>query len=548
MADERARHPSRKRYFGHLLSLAGGDRPAKQRKGEDVSPNNDNQGSITTHGGSADSGLLGDQVEIQGTGTKDNPIRFPTWETGNVISSKYHGSLIELSDDEDEEEKKTSRRTTPLSPLKPSNPCSLAGEVTEASVRGRASLVQKLPSPEHKSLPSSVDCRSAHTPVDLSEYLTYLYGPLAQASSSSAKVPRSPPSPLLARTSAFTKPKSTTPSLQSEALDQRRSVSLEDPTALVKLEELDIDNSDDDFFEDSLLDCAAMASGRLWDTCCGGVSTTTHTQIRHKKPVPEEKHSKHDGHAGKPWIISVKQEHEKTQAIPDLTSYQLNTASEVDKQVDNSDDLFFTRKVLSAKPVLSEESQLVTSQAPVELAEPIKRHKTLPLSTRKRLFFENYHHLKRVSLEKRVEKYYSSIQSERFPDRCWLYTGDRLPKPPVQGLTMTVTFRHDDCIERLSLNVLVVKMLLEGRLSQEHIQGLIEHSWHASHLCGNWTCLNTEHVVIEPGSVNSNRNTCFKAVDQPCSSHVPKCLKHLKLEKSRLRPATERTSQQETMV
>jgi hypothetical protein len=562
MAHEHARQPSLgKRYFDYLLSLAGDDRPAKQRKGEDACPGNDNQESVMMHRTNTDRDLLSTQVETKGTGTKDDPISFPTWETGNVISSEHHGSLIELSDVEDGEVKMIEGCTTSQDALKPSIPHSSARMVTGESTQGRASLVRKLPSLEHQRLTSSIDSRSAHTPVDLSKYLALLYGPLSQVSKFPTEASKTQPSPSSANTSACTKSKSTVPSPQGEALDRCQSVSLEEPEVLVKLEGYDIDNRDDERFEDFLLGCAAVTSQRSRDTCSGVVSTATRTKTRRKKRAPEEQllcvstvqgrdqeqdeendrvvvfeHSKPADRAGIPWTIPVKQERGGIQTVPDLTSSQETNASEVDKQPRHSEDLFYTRKVVSAKPTFPGKGQIITSQAPVGLVERIDGKEPLLLSIRKRLFFKDYH-LKRARLEKSLEKYYSSIQSERSPDRCWLYTGDKLPKPPAQSLHMSTTIRHNGRLERLSLNILVIKMLLEGRLSQEHIDGLVEHSWHASHLCGNWTCLNIEHIVVEPGSINNNRNTCFK-VAQPCSNHIPKCLKHLKLDKSHLRPAT----------
>ncbi|KAF2438756.1 hypothetical protein P171DRAFT_525869 [Karstenula rhodostoma CBS 690.94] len=501
MEDEQARQaPPRKRFFDYLLSSTNNERPTKQRKdelarnkdgktsGENPVYGNDDHGLITPHNSDLLSGL---DDEILGKGTPDDPVRFLSWETGNVISRKHHGSFIELSDDEDEGSKATSQ-----------DALKSFGENTVESIRGRTSFVRRQSSPGNKRLASSNDSRSfVLSPSDLGGCPTLL--------------PPPPPSP--AHTAAFTKPISTAPSLQGEVLLRNESEHSEDPGGLVKLEEYDLEISDDDdFFEDALLGCDTLTKGGSWNPSCGGVSKEAQTKTWWKQPT-----STTVAVAAEEDLFSVP----TTQGRNDLL-HMPTIASVADEH---------------SESISSTNTHLVASPAPVKLSESIKPNKSLDLSSRKRLFFDNYYHLRRARLDKVLQKYYSGIQGERSPDGCWLYTGGRLPKPPNQGLSMTVTFRHDGHKESLCLNVLVVKKLLEGSLSQEHIDGIVENSWHASHLCGNWTCFNTQHVVLEPGSVNSNRNACFRAIDGPCN-HDPKCQKHLKLDKSRLRPVADPVS------
>lgn len=168
------------------------------------------------------------------------------------------------------------------------------------------------------------------------------------------------------------------------------------------------------------------------------------------------------------------------------------------------------------------------SQTPI-WADELECDERLPVATRKRLFFDTYHHKKRAVMQRAADTYDAGIESRKLTNGCWLYKGPRLPKKPQSGVLHTkITFHHKGRSERISLHILFVKMLLEGALTKEHIDGIVNESWHASHLCGNWTCLNTKHIVPESGHINSNRNVCFRDVNGPCR-HSPKCLKHLKL-------------------
>lgn len=56
----------------------------------------------------------------------------------------------------------------------------------------------------------------------------------------------------------------------------------------------------------------------------------------------------------------------------------------------------------------------------------------------------------------------------------------------------------------------------------------------ASHLCNNRLCINTEHIVLESGSTNCQRRTCFRM--SKCNGHddssgcpAPECLVDLNI-------------------
>lgn len=160
--------------------------------------------------------------------------------------------------------------------------------------------------------------------------------------------------------------------------------------------------------------------------------------------------------------------------------------------------------------------------------------KKLPRKTRKYLFYHTYWVKKRSYLEGVVRNYRVHVQGEKKPDGCWLYTGPKLPK--LNGaISHVMRFKHNGQNQLYSPNIMFIALLLQGLLTEEQKQGIIEEAWEASHLCGNWTCLNHAHIVVEPHLVNINRNRCFNRRDEPCQ-HSPECLKSLKLDGEVLQP------------
>lgn len=57
--------------------------------------------------------------------------------------------------------------------------------------------------------------------------------------------------------------------------------------------------------------------------------------------------------------------------------------------------------------------------------------------------------------------------------------------------------------------------------------GWAYRGWDLSHLCGNWTCCNWRHVVLEPHVINMDRNKCFFNMNVQCR-HIPACMVDLK--------------------
>lgn len=142
----------------------------------------------------------------------------------------------------------------------------------------------------------------------------------------------------------------------------------------------------------------------------------------------------------------------------------------------------------------------------------------------------------RDDLQRRVDSYINDLPSGRKNNECWLYSGPRLPNSYChRTIRVTANFRHEGRSRNISLNIGLISLLLEGSMTAEQKEGIIEEDWNASHLCGNWTCLNTRHIYPESLRININRNPCFAKVDGPCK-HTPRCLKHLKVEQHVLRP------------
>lgn len=368
------------------------------------------------------------------------------------------------------------------------------------------------------------------------------------------------PSPSSGRLFTPTKTTSNASPTKGEALVCDESELPESGDVLVKLGDEVLSDSDDDLFEDSgsFFDRPPSTTGSSRDTCHNDLAEETNTQ---EEPPAEEGDLIFVSSVQDPdqeeeddlvfiiktvaillslrqpsWDADVKSEKDDDEVVPMVEPCRDTTDSAAPEDEQISQDGLTTNGVVAAvqpdpknpQSPSAEAADQSVSQAQVRVPKGTNLS-AIPLATRKRVFFDTHRHLKRASLERILQRYYSSLPRDRSSKNCWLYSGSRLPRRKgSQALCMCVTFRDDGHPSTLYLNVLLVKMLLEDKLSREHIDGFVNEAWHVSHLCGNWTCLNTEHVVLEHGSINSKRNSCFRVVDGPCS-HIPKCMKHLKL-------------------
>lgn len=160
----------------------------------------------------------------------------------------------------------------------------------------------------------------------------------------------------------------------------------------------------------------------------------------------------------------------------------------------------------------------------------------LPLRERKAFFIHTPTSALTSSMSKFVDEVYSALSLFRKEDECWLH-----PSPP-RG-------RHKGCLShifcwtdesgrhKLDINFGIVALIVDSFLTEKQKEGWIMHSWHLSHLCGNWTCCNWRHFTVEPGRVNISRNACF--MHRSGCVHEPKCMKEKKQRLSQIPSAAE---------
>lgn len=157
--------------------------------------------------------------------------------------------------------------------------------------------------------------------------------------------------------------------------------------------------------------------------------------------------------------------------------------------------------------------------------ERIKRLKEEALKEKKRAFYMEWAPANLKTLETRLQKYRPLYTN---PGSCWLYPGS--VGVDHRTLDCKLTFKINDRGSRYNytVNMGFIAILLQGQLCQNSIDGIINHAWHASHLCGNWTCTNPEHLVAEPGRTNLDRNNCLHGRRSVCN-HQPRCMTGLKI-------------------
>jgi hypothetical protein len=152
------------------------------------------------------------------------------------------------------------------------------------------------------------------------------------------------------------------------------------------------------------------------------------------------------------------------------------------------------------------------------------------LIKKKKAFYETFGPSEIPFLRRKIAKWLQDNPQTKGKDECWLYIG-----PITKGKrTLSVHFyfseeQYPGIKYSLSVNVAFVSMLVDGYMTEDFKKGIIEHSWHASHMCGNWTCTNPRHIIAEPGSINSTRNPCFHGTKHICP-HIPACRTHLRKE------------------
>jgi hypothetical protein len=162
-----------------------------------------------------------------------------------------------------------------------------------------------------------------------------------------------------------------------------------------------------------------------------------------------------------------------------------------------------------------------------------KEEKTNQLKEKKRTFYLDWAPANLRRLESRLQTFRPLYTD---PGKCWIYTDGKYAHDGT--VRISIDFKHNGR-GSYTVNVGFVALLVEGLLSEDAINGIINHSWHASHRCGNWRCTNPAHLVAEPGRMNISRNTCLNG-NPPRCPHEPRCLTEFKIkEPKKIRKMTD---------
>ncbi len=129
---------------------------------------------------------------------------------------------------------------------------------------------------------------------------------------------------------------------------------------------------------------------------------------------------------------------------------------------------------------------------------------------------------------------------------CWLDSAKL--KNKSRTIHRQISFYRNGRVHKVSLNHGVIAMKLRETLSKKMIDGLLQpRSWHLSHLCGNWICLNPSHMTVESPRDNQRRKSClnkYTTLSQYTASpnlrrlcpHSPKCKTQHRLPEHKLHP------------
>ncbi|KAF2433050.1 hypothetical protein EJ08DRAFT_105578 [Tothia fuscella] len=124
---------------------------------------------------------------------------------------------------------------------------------------------------------------------------------------------------------------------------------------------------------------------------------------------------------------------------------------------------------------------------------------------------------------KLLEELPQSDNGGRNINQCWIHPAITTSQANNKAITTEIQIDH---VNRISIQFGHTMLLLHNKITDEQKSGIIEESWHLSHICGNFRCLNLHHFTIEPGSVNQNRKICHnKSKGRACvnRNHKPRC-------------------------
>jgi hypothetical protein len=154
----------------------------------------------------------------------------------------------------------------------------------------------------------------------------------------------------------------------------------------------------------------------------------------------------------------------------------------------------------------------------------------LEIEQRKKLVLFNtsfvmMYSLKRlVNLKVRTVVTHAEEEDPKNKDICWMYRRPTKSQCRAGRICVRIQVDRNNIWEP---NFGIASLLVNGKLTTEQKDGIIQNNWELSHLCGNWRCMNHHHYTIEPHSTNVRRNSCFKA--GICFGHEPRCIIQLKV-------------------
>ena len=187
-----------------------------------------------------------------------------------------------------------------------------------------------------------------------------------------------------------------------------------------------------------------------------------------------------------------------------------------------------------------------TSQDCVEkkpiLKKPVKPRvkDSFSIIERKLVFIRDFHSRFSHEWTHHIDEVERNLCLWRTEDQCWLHESPPQPSRSRGRSRGTINshFGWKDTLNAyhsINVNYGIVALMANNRLTQKQQDGFIYHSWHLSHLCGNWTCCNWKHFTVEPGSANISRNACLlsdgrrtRKSNGRCK-HEPQCMREKKI-------------------
>jgi hypothetical protein len=510
------------------------DPPSKRQKG-DVLVSNDNESNKEII-------VLDDDyvTSIRGLGTEHDPFMFRGWITGNIIPKTEDGNLFEISDEDGSE-----------------NDCEDGSADDSEDDNARPSPVRQSPTP-----------RRSPSPRQNARIFSEGLGRVARESDELSSGEDSEIS--VAKSPSRTRPRalsvsSTSPTIRSATHHSESwyAYRVDTPEQEEEEEEATKDDVDEPLHDMPASPLSRSASGLSSTGSQASIISPSHGTQKHHFDDEQDDAADADGTScyividggeedddaelsrissqipiWEEWEQSDRVKNEPQDDIPPSLTESQETAYS-----DGPETPGCSREILSSSLRSSMDSLSQASRA-FQTEELLKRS-TAETEThhnensrrlgdqrektkfKKRLFYYTYATTMKKKLRQLTNKFIGDCATTKGSDDCWIYTGT-YSVGSTNNIRVQVQFFHEGQKHALSQNIGFVSMLLQDRLTIRAKEGIIEHWWHASHLCGNWRCVNVRHIYPEPGPINSTRNGCFHRRIEVCT-HDPPCRKDLKL-------------------